>query len=282
MTRQRTIAREAFIEGVGLHTGNMTRATFRPAPSGSGITLTRVDLKDRPSIKAGLTHVLGVTRGTTLGTEIFAVHTVEHLLASCYAAGIDNMEILLSNNEPPVLDGSAKLFTELLLSAGATEQDGAKRTIVINKPITYEAGTTKITAEPCDDFIIDCTIAFKHPALAHQQLCINITPDVFAREIAPARTFCFDYEIEALKNKGLARGGDLTNAIVVGIDGIHNPDKNLRFKDEFVRHKILDMVGDFYLLGAPVKGKITALRCGHGHNIKFANEILKNSTISGD
>lgn len=275
MEMQRTIRSEVYIEGVGLHTGNMTRATFKPAPAGSGIRFVRVDLKAKPVIPADFGHVLGIVRGTTLGNDTAQVHTVEHLLAACAGTGIDNLEVLLTNNEPPVLDGSAKQFVELFLKAGLQEQDAPRNYLTLSRPVTYESGSTKISAKPHDGLLIDCTIAYKHPALAHQQASFAITQESFAKEISPARTFCFDFEIEALKNKGLGKGGDFSNAIVIGLNGIHNPDKSLRFPDEFVRHKILDMIGDMYLLGRPVKAHITAERCGHGHNINFTKELAK-------
>ena len=277
MEKQSTIAKEVTLEGVGLHTGNMTRMVFRPAPAGSGITFVRVDLPGKPAIRASCSNVIGAIRGTTIGNDPARVHTVEHLLASCSMLGIDNMEIEITNNEPPIMDGSAKPFAELLLQAGTTEQDAPRTYFVPKGTVTYEVNGTKIVAEPAEELIIDCTISYKHPFLSRQQATFTLTRETFLKEIAPARTFCFDYEIEALKSKGLAKGGDLANAIVVGLAGIHNPGKLLRFPDEFVRHKILDLVGDLYLIGMPLKARVTALRCGHNHNISFAKELMKQA-----
>lgn len=274
MDKQKTIANETYIEGVGLHTGNMTRAVFKPAEAGTGIRFVRIDLPEKPVIAASFNQVMGITRGTTLGSENAAVHTVEHILSACAGLGIDNLEVHLTNNEPPVLDGSSKMFVELLLKAGLIEQDMERNYFTLSGPVSYESNGTKISALPYDGLRIDCTISYKHPSLSHQQASFIVTKEVFINEIAPARTFCFDYEIEALKSKGLAKGGDFSNAIVVGLNGIHNPGKALRFPDEFVRHKILDLIGDLYLIGMPLKAHITAERCGHGHNINFAKKLL--------
>ncbi|MHB9154610.1 MAG: UDP-3-O-acyl-N-acetylglucosamine deacetylase, partial [Endomicrobiales bacterium] len=177
-------------------------------------------------------------RGTTIGNDPVRVHTVEHILAVCSGFGIDNLEILLTNNEPPVLDGSALPFAELMKKTGLVEQDAPRTYFTLSGPVSYESGRTKITAYPAEEFSIDCTVAYDHPFLKEQRATFTITPESFFLDIAPARTFCFDYEIEALKAKGLAKGGSLENAVVVGINGIHNPGGKLRFPDEFVRHKI--------------------------------------------
>jgi len=275
MEKQRTLETETHIEGVGLHTGNVTRATFKPAPEGFGIRFVRLDIPGKPLIPADVSHVLGITRGTTIGSGSARVHTVEHMLAACAGLGIDNLEVHLTNNEPPVLDGSAKPFVELFLKAGIRQQNAPRTCYRLQQPVVYESGGTKITAQPADNFSIDCTIGYKHPALAHQQASFVLSSESFAAEIAPARTFCFDFEIEALKNKGLAKGGDFSNAIVIGLNGIHNPGKTLRFADEFVRHKMLDIIGDLYLLGKPLKAHIITEKPGHVHNINFAKELLK-------
>lgn len=275
MERQKTIAKEVFLEGIGLHTGNLSKITFLPAPVNSGIKFVRRDLPDNPEIPANFKNVLSLVRGTTIGNGLTRVHTIEHILAVCSSLGIDNLEIHISNNEPPVLDGSAILFARSMLQGGLEEQNAPRNYFTLSKEIIYESGKTIISARPSDTFTIECVIGYDHPYLKHQEASFQITPGVFLKEIAPARTFCFDYEIEALKNKGLAKGGDLSNAIVVGINGIHNPDKTLRFKDEFVRHKILDLIGDLYLLGMPVKASVKAVRCGHNHNISFVKELAK-------
>jgi UDP-3-O-[3-hydroxymyristoyl] N-acetylglucosamine deacetylase/3-hydroxyacyl-[acyl-carrier-protein] dehydratase len=275
MEKQKTISKEVSFEGIGLHTGNMTKAVFKPAAVNTGIKFRRTDLPDSPAISATYHHVLGAIRGTTIGNDTVRVHTVEHILACCSSLGIDNMEICLTNNEPPIVDGSAKVFVEMILKAGIVEQEAEKKYFTLTKPFHYEAENVKISAYPADDFQIDCTVKYNHPYLSEQKATVTITKDSFINEIAPARTFCFDYEIEALKKRGLGKGGDLTNAIVIGINEIHNPDKTLRFKDEFVRHKILDLIGDLYLLGCPIKAHIVAERPGHNHNINFAKQLAE-------
>ena len=275
MLRQRTIKKTVSLEGIGLHTGNLSKITFVPAKENTGIKFVRTDMPGAPTIEADFKNVTVAVRGTTIANGDAKVHTVEHVLAVCSAFGINNLEIQLTNNEPPVMDGSAKPFCEIILEAGIEEFGSEQNYIELTAPITYKSGETLITAEPCDKFIIDCTVDYKHPFLKHQQASFEITQDTFIKEISSARTFCFDYEIEALHANGLAKGGDLTNAIVIGLNGIHNKDKTLRFPNEFVRHKILDLIGDLSLLARPLKAKITAFKCGHNHNVNFAAEIAK-------
>lgn len=224
-------------------------------------------------INASFTHVSGTAiRGTTIANGPGKVHTVEHLLAVCSGLCIDNLEIEINNNEPPIMDGSAKPFADVLLEAGIIEQNAERRYMTFKEPAHYKFGSAEYFAYPADELSIECTVGYEHPLLREQKISLIINSDNFLKEIAPARTFCFDYEIEALKSKGLAKGGDFSNAIVVGLNGIHNTDP-LRFPDEFVRHKLLDLLGDLYLLGRPLKARIVAVKCGHNHNIEFAREL---------
>jgi len=283
MEKQKTISKEISVSGIGLHTGNITNLTLRPAPVDSGIKFIRTDLPDRPVIPALCENVLGVIRGTTIGIqENIVVYTIEHLLASLCGLGIDNIEILLDNNEPPVFDGSAYPFVELLTKSGIVEQDKPKNYIVIDKPIKYTAfdknNPVEICAYPSDELKIDYQIVYEHPLVSTQQIELKITPENFIKEISHSRTFCFDYEIEALKSRGLAKGGGLENTLVIGIDKIHNKEK-LRYPDEFVRHKLLDLLGDIYLLGRPLKAHIVAKRAGHKHNINFVKLIKKEMLL---
>lgn len=275
MLKQRTIKKAVSLEGIGLHTGNTSKITFVPAKENSGIKFVRTDMPGSPSIDADFKNVTVAVRGTTIANGDAKVHTVEHVLAVCSIFGINNLEIQLTNNEPPVMDGSAKPFCDLILEAGIEEFESEQSYIELTAPVTYKSGETIIIAEPCDKLIIDCTIGYKHPFLSHQQAAFEITQGTFINELASARTFCFDYEIEALHANGLAKGGNLLNAIVIGFNGIHNKDKTLRFPNEFVRHKILDLIGDLSLLAKPLKAKIIAVKCGHNHNINFAAEIAK-------
>jgi UDP-3-O-acyl N-acetylglucosamine deacetylase len=278
MEKQRTIAQEVSLEGVGLHTGNMSRIIFKPAPVNSGIRFVRTDMAGKPAIAAKYTQVLGGLRGTTIGVGQAQVHTIEHVMAALSIYGIDNLDIDINNNEPPVMDGSARAFTDVLVSTGIREQDAARNCLTLKAPVSYESGITKLAAYPAESFSIECTIGYDHPLLREQHATFVLTPEVFRKEIASARTFCFDYEIEALKSNGLAKGGDFSNAIVVGLAGIHNPEK-LRYPDEFVRHKILDLIGDLYLLGMPLKARIVAVKCGHNHNVNFVKELIKQKSM---
>ncbi|MFC1501393.1 UDP-3-O-acyl-N-acetylglucosamine deacetylase [Elusimicrobiota bacterium] len=280
MDKQKTIAKEVSVEGVGLHTGNKSKLTFKPAPEHYGIKFVREDLPGKPLIPASYHHVTGTAiRGTTIVKDIDRVHTVEHILAVCSGLNIDNLKVHITNNEPPIMDGSAKPFAQTLLKTGIVEQNAQREYITLTDTIKYESGNTKFIAYPDDEFSLECMVSYDHPFVSYQKAGFKITPETFLKEIAPARTFCFDYEIEALQNKGLAKGGDLNNAIVVGLDGIHNTEP-LRFPDEFVRHKMLDLIGDLYLIGKPLKARIIAERCGHNHNIEFAKELAKVNKIA--
>jgi UDP-3-O-acyl N-acetylglucosamine deacetylase len=281
---QRTIAQEARYKGVGLHTGNKCQLVFKPAGPDTGVVFVRSDLRDRPALPATHEIVTSVIRGTTLSlggekNQEARVHTVEHVLSAFYGLGIDNVIVEVDANEPPVADGSSRPFVELLQQAGLKEQDRARRYFQ-PEPATYKAGDTEYSIEPADDLSIETTIDFKHPLIQRQTRLFHVTTESFIREIAPARTFCFDYEVEALKNQGLARGGSLDNAVVVGMDRIHNKEKSLRFPDEFVRHKTLDLLGDLYLLGFPLKARIKAFRCGHGHNVNFVKQLAGQLTAA--
>ncbi|OGR51121.1 MAG: UDP-3-O-[3-hydroxymyristoyl] N-acetylglucosamine deacetylase [Elusimicrobia bacterium RIFCSPLOWO2_02_FULL_39_32] len=272
---QKTIKKEASFAGIGLHTGNSSSLKFIPAPVNTGVIFIRKDLPGKPNIPATIDHVVGVVRGTTLGINGAQIHTVEHICSALLGLGIDNLLIEVDANEPPVADGSAKPFVEVLLSSGLLEQDQPKKILELIEPVIYKANETEIRIEPARNFSIHCQLIFNHPLIGKQEKFFQIDTETYIREIAPARTFCFDYEVEALKRKGLARGGSLDNAVVVGLDRIYNKEKKLRFEDEFVRHKILDFMGDFFLLGKTVLGKIDAIKVGHGHNINFVKELTK-------
>ncbi|MFH1380343.1 MAG: UDP-3-O-acyl-N-acetylglucosamine deacetylase [bacterium] len=274
MSKQTTISKSVTVSGIGLHTGNMTTVEFRPADQNTGIVFVRDDLPGKPTIPASINQVLGVIRGTTLGNGIATVHTVEHILAVCNGLQVDNCFIHLDSNEPPVGDGSAMPFVEAIEKAGIRELDAERKIFYIETMIRYQSGETIIEAKPINtgSLKISYTIVYDaHPVISRQQASFVITPDVFKREIAPARTFCFDYEIEALKRNNLVKGGSLDNAVVIGIDRIHCKG-NLRFPDEFVRHKILDFIGDIFLLSCSFQADITAIKSGHGHNINFAKQ----------
>lgn len=270
---QRTIKEPIVIKGVGLHTGRKCKATLLPTPENTGIFFSRVDLPSSPRFEAHVKNVVDVVRGTTLGLGEERVYTIEHVLSALNGLGIDNLVVEMDNTEPPVLDGSAKGFVDAILSTGIKELSAPKNYFTVDSPMEYSSHQTSIRIEPFDGFEIHCEIGYNHPMIQNQTLIFRRTDD-YLKEIAPARTFCFDYEIEALKKNGLAKGGSLDNAIVVGPEGIYNPGAALRFPDEFVRHKILDLMGDLMLVGSTLKGRVIAKRCGHGHNVKFLRQLL--------
>jgi len=274
--KQKTIVKEIFYTGISLHTGNLSTIVFKPAAVNSGIKFIRVDLPDKPVIEMNCKNVLGVIRGTTLGNEEVRIHTTEHLLATLYGLGIDNLMIEINTNEPPVADGSGLPFVQILEKAGLLKQEAEKRYFTLSQPLHYLEDETEFIAFPSEKLKVSCTIDYRHPMLKSQYASFFITPEIFKKNLAPARTFCFDYEIESLKKKGLAKGGSLDNAVVIGMDRIHNKEKSLRFADEFVRHKIFDLLGDLYLLGGPLKAEIIAIRCGHRHNIAFIKLLMEN------
>jgi UDP-3-O-[3-hydroxymyristoyl] N-acetylglucosamine deacetylase/3-hydroxyacyl-[acyl-carrier-protein] dehydratase len=271
--RQRTIAAEARLSGVGLHTGNPCNLTFRPAPPGSGILFVRTDLPGRPAVPADVAHVVGLERGTSLGRDGVKVHTVEHVLAAAAALRIDNLLIELDANEPPVGDGSALPFFLSLKSAGVVEQNGERAVFTLERPLHFERDGVRFTLVPSDRFQVTFSIDFDHPVIGHQYASFEITPEVFERELAPARTFGFLHEIERLKEQGLIRGGTLENAIVVGDREILNRER-LRFPDEFVRHKILDLIGDLSLFGREIRAHVISSKSGHKTNVDLVNELV--------
>lgn len=272
---QKTIRDEIAFTGIGLHTGSLTTMKFAPAPAGSGVAFVRTDLPGWPRIPALIENVVGVIRGTSLGAGTAQVHTVEHVCSALYALGIDNVTVELNGSEPPVADGSSRPFMETLLRAGVQEQETPKAFFSPKEPISYRQNETGITLEPGEGLTISCQLVYDHPMIGNQEGTFVIDEPSYSLEISSARTFCFDYEVEALKRKGLARGGSLDNAVVVGMDRIHNKEKTLRYPNEFVRHKVLDLIGDLSLLGKSIQGKITAVKIGHGHNINFVKELAK-------
>ena len=279
---QRTLAKEAVYKGVGLHTGNKCQLVFKPAPADHGVVFVRVDLPDRPRLPAHHSIVSSVIRGTTLSLDgeknhEARVHTVEHVLSALYGLGIDNMEIEVNANEPPVADGSAAPFLDVLEKAGVRDLDKPRRFFQPDA-LEYRAGETFYEVQPADELTLETMISFKHPFIGEQKVEFTLGAGRFRSDISRARTFCFDYEVEALKRQGVARGGSLDNAVVVGMDRIHNKEKVLRYPDEFVRHKTLDLLGDLFLLGLPLKARIKAYRVGHGHNVNLVKQLAAQMT----
>jgi UDP-3-O-acyl N-acetylglucosamine deacetylase len=285
MANQTTIAKEISIEGIGLHTGDKSKVIFKSAPCANyGIKFIRMDLENKEEIEAlwyNVAYNLTV-RGSVIEKNGIRIHTIEHIMSACCALGIDNLVIEIYNNEPPILDGGAKIFTETLLSAGIKEFNIPKEYYILKEPVHFKSVRTQISAYPSNNFEIECTIGFEHPFLKFQRIYLeNLNEDVYLKDIAPAKTFCFDYEIEALKKSGLGLGGTMDNAIIIGLNGIHNKEP-LRYSDEFVRHKVLDLIGDLYLAGKPIKAKIIADKPGHQNNIAFVKEFLKKAVLKKD
>jgi len=271
--KQRTIAEEVSYSGVGLHTGSLTTVTFKPAPADSGIVFYRTDLDASPAIPAQVDNVVDVSRGTTIGIGDVKIHTIEHAMASLAGLGIDNMIIEVDADEIPVGDGSALPVMNTLLRAGVVELDAEKQYICVDHPVYYRKDDVTLSILPSDELRITMTIAYDHPTVGTQYASFTITEDTFKTDLAPARTFCFLREVKMLQEAGLIRGGSLESAVVIGDDGILND--TLRFPDEFVRHKILDLLGDTYLLGCPLKGHIIGAKCGHEKNVNFSKQIQK-------
>ncbi len=272
MEKQRTIANSAELSGVGLHSGSMTRLVFKPAEPNTGVRFVRVDLSPPVVVPALVEYVIDTDRGTTIAVGDAKVMTIEHVLAAVAGLGIDNLIIELDNHEPPVLDGSSLPFVDLLCQCGLEEQTPPKRYVHVEEPIWLSVNSdTHLVVLPDDDFNITYTVDYSHPMLKSQYGSFTIDREVFQREIAPSRTFCFMHEVDALRSKGLIKGGSFDNAVVIGEDSILSG--NLRFDDEFVRHKILDLIGDLYLLGYPMKAHLVVTRSGHTFNVALVKKL---------
>jgi UDP-3-O-[3-hydroxymyristoyl] N-acetylglucosamine deacetylase/3-hydroxyacyl-[acyl-carrier-protein] dehydratase len=270
MTR-RTIARQVSLEGIGLHLGAACQLSFRPAPSGAGLSFRRIDLPGSPTIPARAEHAVLTERRTQLGEDPVSVHTVEHVLAAVAGCGIDDLEIDLNAAEPPIMDGSAAPFVEALVSAGFTEQAGEVKYLTLRRPLTLVDGESRYEVLPASDLELNVSIEFPHEAIGRQQGCYRITRESFARELAAARTFGFVHEVEALRAKGLIQGASLDNAVVLDETGVIGTE--LRWQDEFVRHKAMDCVGDLALAGARVRARITAIKPSHRGTVRLVRAM---------
>jgi UDP-3-O-[3-hydroxymyristoyl] N-acetylglucosamine deacetylase len=269
MVVQHTLKRQISCAGIGLHSGQKVTLTLKPAPADSGIRFRRTDLG--VEIPASVDNVSAVQYATVLGRDGATVETVEHLLAALVASGIDNVVVELSQREVPIMDGSSAPFLFLLQEAGVKRQGAARRYLKVLKPLQVTSGDKRIAVYPSDHFKVSYTISFDHPLLRHQTRTERITEQTFTEHIASARTFGFLKEVEWLRQQGLALGGSLENAIVIGDTGALNA---LRFEDEFVRHKILDVVGDLALVGYPMLGHVVAHRAGHAMHTELGRAIL--------
>src|ERR1700752_2333472 len=273
MDAQRTIRRQISCAGIGLHSGNKVTLTLKPAAADAGIIFRRTDLGIE--IPATVKHVSAFHYATVLGRDGATVETVEHLLAALVSVGIDNIVVELTHNEVPIMDGSSAPFLFLIHEAGVKRLSAPRKYLKILRPVQIANGDKRIAIYPSDHFKVSYTISFDHPLLRHQSRTERITEQSFAESIAPARTFGFLKEVESLRQNGLALGGSLENAIVLGETGVLN--NALRFEDEFVRHKILDAVGDLALVGYPVIGHLVAHRAGHALHTEFAAKIIEET-----
>lgn len=272
VVKQKTLKSAISCTGIGLHSGEKVCMTLLPADVDAGITFRRTDVAgEGAEIKAAFDQVCDTRLCTTVGSEDGKlIGTVEHLMAALAGAGIDNVTIEVGGAEVPIMDGSAAPFLFLIDCAGVTEQAATRKAIRVLQTVSVSDGDCSATLEPAPGFAIDFAIDFASPAVASQELFIGLGEGVFKNELARARTFGFMHEVEALWAAGLAKGGSLDNAVVVSGDKVMNED-GLRFDDEFVRHKILDAVGDLYLAGNPILGHYSGVRCGHALN----NQLLR-------
>ncbi len=272
---QHTVAAEVSCVGVSLHSGDMVNMVIRPAAANTGIVFVRKDIENtKNQVPATFDAVVETTLGTTIANKHgVTVSTIEHLMAAIWGAGIDNARIELDGPEVPIMDGSSEPFIFLLECAGRVQQRAARRAIEILREVRVEEGKSVAVAKPAESFVLEVEIAFNHNLIGSQKARYDFSETTFKQSLARARTFGFAAEVEKMRSMGLALGGSLHNAIVVGEDDILN-EGGLRYADEFVRHKALDCVGDYFLAGAMIRGEVQTHRPGHGINNKLLRAIL--------
>jgi UDP-3-O-[3-hydroxymyristoyl] N-acetylglucosamine deacetylase/3-hydroxyacyl-[acyl-carrier-protein] dehydratase len=283
-TRQRTIGRAVSFSGVGLHTGEAGEVTFRPAPEDTGVRFVRTDLQGAPMVHVRPEHARfdpQAGRRTILEQDGVQIHTMEHLLAAVGGLGIDNLIVETRTMEiPEPADGSAAPIAEVLLGAGIVEQERAPSHIKISKPVRWSSNGAELSATPFDGLRLSYRIEYPNPLIGVQCLTLDVDPEVFMKEIAPARTFVLERDLDALRKAGWIKGGRLESAVVVGDDAVRNPGP-LRFPDEFVRHKLLDLLGDLTMLGGPVIGHVSASRSGHEGHVAFVRLLRQSLPLPG-
>jgi UDP-3-O-[3-hydroxymyristoyl] N-acetylglucosamine deacetylase len=272
-TRQRTLAETADFSGVGLHSGQPVSMRLMPAPVNHGIKFLRTDLTEHPAIPAVFNNVVDTSLATVIGSDGAIVSTIEHLMACLAGLSIDNALVALDAYEVPVMDGSAGPFAREISRRGIRDQEAPRHFFTIHSPIELEQDGKFVGIYPDTAYKLSCEIEFDHPAIGRQSYLIDVDEFSFEADIAEARTFGFFHEVEHLKRFGLARGGSLENAVVIDQAGIMNAE-GLRYRDEFVRHKILDCIGDFSLLGMPILGHIVTRRSGHAFNHAFLKKLF--------
>ncbi len=273
--KQRTLKDEVDCIGIGLHTGEKVRINLKPAPPNTGIKFVRTDLDGHPMIEAHFKNVVDTTLATTIGFNGFKVFTIEHLMAAFFGLGIDNAVVELDGPEVPIMDGSSAPFVFLIKSAGIKEQKNLKRFIVIKRPFKLDEGNRSVSIYPSKELKISYMIDFKHPLLRNQGYELSFSGRDFAKEISRARTFGFLRDVHMLKENGFAKGGSLDNAVVIDDFRIINED-GLRFEDEFVRHKILDFIGDLSIVGAPIIGHFVVEKSGHFLNQHMLRKLMES------
>ena len=274
-TYQRTLSKAVGFTGIGLHSGKKVHLTLKPAPVNYGIKFVRKDLPDDPTIPARFNCVVDTSLATVIGSDGVIVSTIEHLMACLAGLSIDNVVVELDSYEVPVMDGSAGPFTRMIMEAGIQVQAAPRHFFVLKEPIELKQDGKFVGAYPDTTFRITCNIDFEHPIIRKQSCSIEVEDHIFEREISSARTFGFLHEVEYMKRYGLARGGSLDNALVVDDRSILNKD-GLRYQDEFVRHKLLDCIGDFSLLGMPILAHIVTIKSGHAFNHAFLENFFNH------
>jgi UDP-3-O-[3-hydroxymyristoyl] N-acetylglucosamine deacetylase len=272
-----TVQRPVQASGVGLHSGVAVSIRILPAPVSTGIVFLRTDLDNFP-IAASWRHVARVSYATSLMRQGVLISTTEHLLSVFYSMGIDNAYVEIDNLEVPILDGSGLPFVELIRAAGIKEYRRRRRFLRIRRPVSVESGGKRISIVPSDRFLLTCDVYYNHPMVDRQVIEMEVTPERYAVELAPARTFGFEYELDQMRNMGLIRGASLENAVCFTRTSILNPG-GLRFQDECARHKALDLIGDLALIGKPVLGHVIAERAGHAMHYALVNKIMTDPTL---
>ncbi|MCP3978946.1 MAG: UDP-3-O-acyl-N-acetylglucosamine deacetylase [bacterium] len=275
MKRRQTIASPIEISGIGLHTGKRIRVRLLPAPANTGVVFVRTDAGG-VEIPATLEHVGPSFYATVIQSSGVEVSTIEHLMAALYSLLVDDVRVEIDGPEVPILDGSSGPFVERLREAGLRSLDAERRYMTLIRPVTVTHDDKRIAAYPCREYRATYAIDFDHPQLGYQELSVSLWREgEFEAKLAPARTFTFESEVEALRKRGLAQGGSLDNAVVLGEEGILNP--GLRFEDECVRHKILDLCGDLSLLGRPLRAHVVAYKAGHDLHSRLARKIHQST-----
>ncbi len=277
MRFETTIQRTAEATGVGLHSGAKVKLRILPAPPSTGIVFVRTDLNNF-LVPASWRHVARVSYATSLMRQGVLISTTEHLLSVFYSMGVDNAYVEIDNLEVPILDGSGEPFVRLIRDAGLKTYRRRRRYLRIRRPVSVEDGAKRISILPADRFLLTCDVFFDHPLVGRQSLEMEVTPDKYAADIAPARTFGFDYELDKMRDMGLIRGASLDNAVCFTRDSILNPG-GLRFADECCRHKALDLIGDLALIGKPLLGHVIAERAGHAMHAALVARIASDPTL---